>query len=51
MLAMVGVAGTVQRFSYGVIIVIALVIDRVVQIVLEKRRTGAKGRTVQWEKA
>lgn len=51
MLAMVGVSGTVQRFSYGIIIVIALVIDRVVQIVLENRRIGAKGRAVQWEKA
>ena len=51
MLAMVGVAGTVQKFSYGIIIVIALVIDRVVQIVLDKRRIKAKGGTVQWEKA
>jgi len=27
------------------------VIDRVVQIVLENRRIGAKGRAVKWEKA
>ena len=51
MLAMVGVSGTVQRFSYGIIIVIALVIDRVVQIVVDNRRKGAKGGAVQWKKA
>ena len=51
MLAMVGVSGTVQRFSYGVIIVLALVIDRTVQIAMENRRKGRRGRALQWKRA
>ena len=51
MLAMVGIGGTVQRFSYGIIIVIALVLDRVVQITLDNRRKQAKGGEFKWKRA
>jgi rhamnose transport system permease protein len=51
MLAMVGIGGTVQRFSYGVIIIIALVLDRIVQITVDNRRKRAKGGETQWKKA
>lgn len=51
MLAMVGISGTVQRFSYGIIIIIALVIDRVVQIAVDNRRKQAKGGEFQWKRA
>lgn len=51
MLAMVGVGGTVQRFAYGAIIIIALIIDRVVQIAMDNRRKQAKGGEIQWKRA
>jgi len=51
MLAMVGIGGTVQRFAYGAIIIIALIIDRVVQIAMENRRKQAKGGEFQWKRA
>ena len=51
MLAMVGIGGTVQRFSYGVIIIIALVLDRIVQIAVDNRRKKAKGGEFQWKRA
>ncbi|MDR1252230.1 MAG: ABC transporter permease [Treponema sp.] len=42
MIAMVGIPGTVQRFSYGFIIVIALLLDRGVSIMQSKARLGRK---------
>ena len=38
MISMIGIPGTVQKFCYGLIIVIALLIDRMVQVIQEKRR-------------
>jgi rhamnose transport system permease protein len=43
MLAMVGIPGTVQRFSYGLIIVIALVIDRLIPVVQDKAKISRRG--------
>jgi rhamnose transport system permease protein len=51
MLAMVGISGTVQRFSYGVIIIIALVLDRIVQVTVDHRRKQAKGGEFKWKRA
>lgn len=51
MLAMVGISGTVQRFSYGVIIIIALVLDRIVQVTIDNRRKQAKGGEFKWKRA
>jgi rhamnose transport system permease protein len=42
MIAMVGIPGTVQRFSYGFIIVIALLLDRAVSIMQSKAKLGRK---------
>ena len=42
MIAMVGIPGTVQRFSYGFIIVIALLLDRSVSIMQSRTRLGRK---------
>jgi rhamnose transport system permease protein len=47
MIAMVGIPGTVQRFSYGLIIVLALLLDRGVNIMQNRAklgRLGVKGR-------
>jgi rhamnose transport system permease protein len=41
MLAMVGIPGTVQRFSYGLIIVIALLLDRGVAIMQNRAKLKA----------
>ena len=43
MLAMVGIPGTVQWFSYGLIIVIALVIDRLIPVVQDKAKISRRG--------
>ena len=51
MLAMVGIGGTVQRFSYGIIIIIALVLDRIVQVTVDNRRKQAKGGEFTWKRA
>ncbi|MDR2434794.1 MAG: ABC transporter permease [Treponema sp.] len=42
MIAMVGIPGTVQRFSYGFIIVIALLVDRSVSIIQSRTKAGEK---------
>jgi rhamnose transport system permease protein len=42
MIAMVGIPGTVQRFSYGFIIVIALLLDRGVSIMQSRAKLGRK---------
>jgi rhamnose transport system permease protein len=42
MIAMVGIPGTVQRFSYGLIIVIALLLDRGVSGMQNKAKIGRK---------
>jgi rhamnose transport system permease protein len=42
MIAMVGIPGTVQRFSYGFIIVVALLLDRAVSIMQSKTKLGRK---------
>ncbi|MDR1507345.1 MAG: ABC transporter permease [Treponema sp.] len=44
MIAMVGIPGTVQRFSYGFIIVIALLIDRLVTVMQAKTKISRAGR-------
>jgi rhamnose transport system permease protein len=43
MISMVGIPGTVQRFSYGLIIVIALLLDRGVAAMQNKARLGRTG--------
>jgi rhamnose transport system permease protein len=40
MISMVGIPGTVQRFSYGLIIVLALMLDRAVNIIQSRRPLG-----------
>jgi ribose/xylose/arabinose/galactoside ABC-type transport system permease subunit len=42
MIAMVGIPGTVQRFSYGFIIVIALLLDRSVSIMQSRTKLDGK---------
>jgi rhamnose transport system permease protein len=42
MIAMVGIPGTVQRFSYGFIIVIALLLDRSVSIIQSRTKPSGK---------
>jgi ribose/xylose/arabinose/galactoside ABC-type transport system permease subunit len=42
MIAMVGIPGTVQRFSYGFIIVVALLLDRSVSIMQSRTKLGGK---------
>jgi rhamnose transport system permease protein len=42
MIAMVGIPGTVQRFSYGFIIVIALLLDRAVSIMQSNAKISRK---------
>ena len=44
MIAMIGIPGTVQKFVYGLIIVIALLVDRVVQTTQEKKRIAEHAR-------
>ena len=44
MIAMLGIPGTVQKFVYGVIIVVALLVDRVVQTAQEKQRIAEHAR-------
>jgi ribose/xylose/arabinose/galactoside ABC-type transport system permease subunit len=43
MISMMGIPGTVQRFSYGLIIVLALMLDRFVNIVQSRRPQGRLG--------
>jgi len=38
MIAMLGIPGTVQKFCYGIIIVIALLVDRAIQVSQQKKR-------------
>jgi rhamnose transport system permease protein len=40
MISMIGIPGTVQRFSYGLIIILALMLDRFVNIVQSRRPQG-----------